>query len=160
VGGGDTAMESASFLTSFTDKITVVQRGPALTACPSMQERVIHNPNIKLIFNATVTEIHGAQGKVTGATITDQQTQEKRQFSAQGVFIAIGLTPNTKIFKNQLAMNEYGYLMLTHFTETSVPGVFAAGDVSDFRYRQAITSAGTGCAAALDAERYLKEQKI
>ncbi len=160
VGGGDTAMESASFLTNFTDKITIVHILPALTASQAMQERVINNPKIKIIYNSTVTEIKGSDKKVTGVLITNQQTKETSQLNAGGVFIAIGLTPNTYLFKNQLEMNDYGYLLLKSHTATSVPGVFAAGDVADSRYRQAITAAGTGCAATLDAERYLKEQGL
>ncbi len=160
VGGGDSAMESASFMTNFTDKITIVHILPKLTACPSMQERVIHNPTIKIIYNSTVTAIKGTQGKVSSVKITNQQTGEHTELPAQGVFIAIGLKPNTDLFKNQLAMNHYGYITIECHTRTSVPGVFAAGDVADDRYRQAITSAGSGCAATLDAERYLKQNNL
>ncbi len=160
VGGGDTAMESASFLTNFTDKITIVHILPELTASQAMQERVINNPKINIIYNSTVTAIQGDGKKVTGVTITNQQTKKTSDLPTGGVFIAIGLTPNTHLFKDQLAMNDYGYLLLKDHTATSVPGVFAAGDVADSRYRQAITAAGTGCAATLDAERYLKEQGL
>lgn len=160
VGGGDTAMESASFMTNFTDKITIVHVLPQLTACPSMQERVIHNPKIKIIYTSTVTEIRGDQGRVSSVLITNQQTKEQTELPTQAVFLAIGLKPNTDIFKNQLEMNNYGHIALKGHTQTSVAGVFAAGDVADNKYRQAITSAGTGCAATLDAERYLKENNL
>lgn len=160
VGGGDTAMENASFLTNFTQKITIVHILSELTACPSMQERVIHNPNIKIIYDTTVTSINGVQGKVNSVTITNKKTGAQKELPAQGVFIAIGLTPNTALFKNQLEMNSAGYILPKNHTATSVPGVFVAGDVADSRYRQAITSAGTGCAATLDAERYLKENQL
>ncbi len=160
IGGGDTAMESASFLTNFTDKITLVHILSKLTASQAMQERVINNPKIKIIYNSTVTAIDGDGKSVTGVTITNQETKKTSSLSAGGVFIAIGLTPNTHLFKNQLEMNDYGYITLKGHTATSVPGVFAAGDVADSRYRQAITAAGTGCAATLDAERYLKEHGL
>lgn len=161
VGGGDSAMEVASFLTNYTHKITIIHILPQLTACASMQHRIIHNPNIKIIYSSTVTAINGENGKVTSVTITHQKTGEKTELPTQGVFLAIGLSPNTELFKNQLKMNKYGYLELEPgSTQTSFPGVFAAGDVADYKYRQAITSAGTGCAAALDAERYLKEHKL
>lgn len=160
IGGGDTAMESASFLTNFTDKITLVHILPQLTACPSMQERVLNNPKITILYNNTVTAIQGEQGKVHSVTIKDQKTGTTRELPAQGVFLAIGLKPNTALFKDQLELNHYGYIVLKSLTQTSIPGVFAAGDVADDKYRQAITSAGTGCAASLDAERFLKENHI
>jgi thioredoxin reductase (NADPH) len=157
IGGGDTAMENASFLTNFTDKITIVHILDELTASQAMKERVLNNPKIQIIYNSTVTAIEGNGKMVTGVTITNQQSKEISDLAVDGVFLAIGLTPNTQLFKDQLAMNNYGYLLLKEHTSTSVSGVFAAGDVADSRYRQAITAAGTGCAASLDAERYLKE---
>ena len=160
VGGGDTAMESASFLTNFTDKITLVHILPQLTASKAMQERVINNPKITIIYSSTVTAIEGNGKSVTSVSITNQETNKSSQLPAEGVFIAIGLTPNTHLFKNQLELSDYGYIVLNGNTSTSIPGVFAAGDVADSRYRQAITAAGTGCAASLDAERYLKEQGL
>lgn len=160
VGGGDTAMESASFLTNYTKKITIIHILDELTACPSMQERVINNPSIKIIYNSTVTAIHGSEGRVNGVTIANRKSGEQKTLPADGVFVAIGLNPNTALFKNQLEMNPAGYIIVKNHTYTSVPGVFVAGDVADMRYRQAITSAGTGCAATLDAERFLKENPL
>jgi len=156
VGGGDTAMEDASFLKKFTDKITIVQIGDKLTASYAMQQRVINDPAITIMYTSTVTQIHGNNDHVTGVTITNKKTNETTTMDIDGIFVAIGLKPSTAIFKNQLAMNEYGYLQVTNNTESSVEGVFIAGDVADYRYRQAITAAGGGCMAALDVERYLK----
>lgn len=156
VGGGDTAMEDASFMKKFTKNITIVQISDALTASHAMQQRVINDPDINIIYNATVTQIHGDGQRVTGATITNQKTNETTKLDVDGVFIAIGLKPNTAVFEGQLAMGKWGYLDIKNHTRTSVEGVFAAGDVSDYRYKQAVTSAGSGCMAALDAERYLK----
>ncbi|HRN77960.1 MAG TPA: thioredoxin-disulfide reductase [Candidatus Dependentiae bacterium] len=156
VGGGDTAMEDASFMKKFTKNITIVQISDALTASHAMQQRVINDPDINIIYNATVTQIHGDGQHVTGATITNQKTNETTKLDVDGVFIAIGLKPNTAVFEGQLAMGKWGYLDIKNHTRTSVEGVFAAGDVSDYRYKQAVTSAGSGCMAALDAERYLK----
>lgn len=157
VGGGDTAMESASFLTNFTRSITIVHISDKLTASHAMQERVINNPHINIIYSSTVTAIEGNGKQVTQVTVTNQKTNERQTLEVNGVFIAIGLTPNTQLFKDQLEMTSYGYLVLKEHTQTSVKGVFAAGDVADSRYRQAIVAAGAGCAATLDAERYLKE---
>lgn len=157
IGGGDTAMEDASFMTNFTDQITLVHIGDALTASPAMQERVIDNPKINIIYNSTVTEIKGDGNHVTSVIMTNQKTNTQKELSVNAAFIAIGLSPNTGPFKGQLELQKNGYLIVKNTTLTSVPGVFCAGDVSDFRYRQAITSAGTGCMAALDAERYIKE---
>jgi thioredoxin reductase (NADPH) len=159
VGGGDTAMEDASFMTNFTDQITIVHIQDKLTASAAMQERVLNNPKIKIIYNSTVTEIKGDGNKVTGVVITDQKTSQKQERDFSAVFVAIGLNPNTELFKGQLELEKNGYLKLTNHTHTSVPGVFGAGDVSDYRYRQAITSAGAGCMAALDAEKYIKGHK-
>ncbi len=160
VGGGDSAMEAASFMTHFTDQITVIHILSQLTASATMQARIIDDPRIKIIYNSTVTGILGTAGKVSGAQVTNQNTGQQTELPASGVFVAIGLKPNTDIFKGQLEMNSYGYLKVQDYTHTSIPGVFAAGDVADERYRQAITSAGTGCAATLDAERYLKEHAL
>lgn len=160
VGGGDSAMENASFMTNFTNKITIVHISSKLSASYAMQQKILQNPEIKIIYDNTVTEILGNNSHVTSAVITNQKTGEKQTLEADGIFISIGLKPNTGIFDGQLELNNYGYIMLKNHTETSKPGIFAAGDVADYRYRQAITSAGTGCAAALDAERYLKEQSL
>lgn len=156
VGGGDTAMENASFMTNFTDKITIVHILPKLTASYAMQQRVINDPKISIIYNATVSEILG-ENHVEKVVITHQESKAHSLLQADAVFISIGLKPNTAIFKDQLELTDYGYIQLKEHTQTSVKGVFASGDVADSRYRQAITSAGSGCAAALDAERYLKE---
>lgn len=160
VGGGDTAMEDALFLSKFTKKVTIVHILDALTASHAMRERVLAQKHITIVYNSTVTEIRGNGAHVTGVTITNQKTHESTPLPAQGVFIAIGLVPRTELFKGQLELDSYGYVVLkspTTKTATSVPGVFAAGDIADFRYRQAITAAGAGCMAALDAERYLKD---
>jgi len=160
VGGGDSGMEGASFLTKFTDKITLLQNIGHLTASHTMQQRVLNNPKINILYNTTITEFKGNDKHVTEALIKNLKTGEEATLATDGVFLGIGLTPNTAPFKGQIELNKHGYVVLTRNTQTSVPGVFAAGDVHDHLYRQAITSAGTGCQAALDAERYLAQQKI
>lgn len=155
VGGGDTAMEDASFMTKFTNDITVVHILDELTASFAMKERVLKNPDIKIIYNSTLTEIKGDGKHVTGVTLKNQKTGQTEEIQADVVFIAIGLSPNTKPFAGQVELDNYGYVVRKNGTQTSVPGIFAAGDVADYVYRQAITSAGTGCMAAFDAERYL-----
>jgi thioredoxin reductase (NADPH) len=159
VGGGDTAMEDASFLSKFTTKITIIQLLDKLTASQLMQKRVLENPKIKIIYNNTVTSIHGDKSHITDITIFNQKTKEQQKLNIDGLFLAIGLKPNSDPFKNQLDLDKWGYIKLTNHTTTSVKGVFAAGDVTDPQYRQAITSAGSGCMAALDAERYLVTNK-
>lgn len=159
VGGGDTAMEDASFMAKFTDNITIVHILDKLTASAAMQKRVLDNPKINIIYNSTVTEIFGNDTGVTSATITNQQTNEQTKLETNAVFIAIGYVPNTSIFKNQLDLDDWGYLKVHDNTNTSVAGIFSAGDVADYRYRQAITSAGSGCMAALDAERWLSKHE-
>lgn len=160
VGGGDTAMEDASFMTNFTKEITIVHIHDKLTASAPMQERILNNPTTQIIYNSTVTAMEGDGSHVTHATITNKITGEASKLPFDAIFVAIGLTPNTALFKGQLELNSYGYIIQTQHTHTSVAGVFAAGDVADFRYRQAVTSAGSGCQAALDAEKYLKELGI
>lgn len=160
VGGGDTAMENASFMLNYTQDITIVQIEPELTASPAMQERIKNRPEITVYYNSTVTKIEGDGEKVKSATITNKKTHEDTSIGTAAVFISIGYNPNTGLFKDQLALNSYGYLKLTDHTKTSIPGVFGAGDVSDPRYRQAITAAGAGCMAALDAEKYLSELSV
>lgn len=160
VGGGDTAMEDASFMRRYTDQITIIQIEDTLTASAAMQERVINDPQITIIYNSTVSEIIGSQEGVEKVIVTNQKTGKEQEIIANAVFIAIGLSPNTKPFKGQLELEDNGYMIVKNHTKTSVPGVFAGGDVADYRYRQAVTSAGAGCMAALDAERYLKEQKL
>ena len=156
IGGGDTAMEDASFLKKFTNKITIVHILDKLTASHAMQQRVINDPDITIIYNSTVTEFHGNGNHVTGITITNQKTTEATKIDIDGVFIAIGLKPNTAPFRDHIECDEWGYIKVTDYVKTSVNGIFAAGDVHDYRYRQAITAAGAGCMASLDAERYLK----
>lgn len=160
VGGGDTAMENASFLTKFTSDITIIHILDKLTAAAAMQEKVIHDPNIKIIYNSTLSNIAGDSSHVTGATIINQKTKAETTIAADGIFVSIGLTPNTAIFKNQLELNSYGFLKVTDNTKTSIDGVFAAGDVFDSRYRQAVVAAGNGCKASLDAEDYLKKNSL
>jgi thioredoxin reductase (NADPH) len=155
VGGGDTAMEDASFMTKFTKDITIVQNLGALSASKPMQERVLNNPDIKIIYNSTISQIKSNGDHVTGTTITNLKTDAKTELEADGIFIAIGYNPNTGIFKDQINLDDYGYMQLDGQTKTNITGVFAAGDVHDWRYRQAITAAGAGCMAALDAEKYL-----
>lgn len=159
VGGGDTAMEDASFMTKFTNQITVVHILDELTASFAMKERVLKNPDIKIIYNSTLTEIRGNGSHVAGVTIKNQKTGQTVETETDVVFIAIGLSPNTKPFAGQIDLDNYGYIVRKKGTQTSVPGIFAAGDAADYVYRQAITSAGTGCMAAFDAERYLSELK-
>jgi thioredoxin reductase (NADPH) len=159
VGGGDTAMENASFLRKFTDNITILQISDRLTASAAMQERVIHDPSIKILYNSTVTSINGDGSHVTEAQIHNTKTQADSCLDAEGIFISIGIKPNTAPFKDHIALDSYGYIQVQPgSTQTSTPGVFAAGDVQDYRYRQAIVSAGSGCMAALDVERFLHTQ--
>jgi thioredoxin reductase (NADPH) len=159
VGGGDTAMEEANFLTKFANKVTVVHRRDELRASKIMQDRARNNPKIAWLLNAAIHEIHGEpKGHgVTGATLENTKNGERTQVKTDGVFMAIGHTPNTQLFSGQLDMDEFGYLVTKKSsTETNVAGVFASGDVQDRVYRQAITAAGTGCMAAIDAERFLE----
>jgi len=157
VGGGDTAMEDASFMTKFTDKITIVHILDKFTASPAMQERVLNNPKITILYNSTVTEFKGNGEHVTHVEVTNQKTQEKQVLQADGAFLAIGGRPGTQPFQGQISLNQWGYIDVTNNTRTSVEGVFAAGDAQDYRYKQAITSAGSGCMAALDVQNYLKD---
>lgn len=157
VGGGDTAMEDASFMTKFTEDITIVHILDKLTASPSMQKRVLDNPKIKLIYNHTISEIKGNGKHVTEIVISNQKTGESKTLTTDVVFLAIGQKPNTSLFKGQLELDHMGYIKQFSGTKTSIEGVFVAGDVADYQYRQAITSAGTGCMAALDAQRYLEK---
>jgi thioredoxin reductase (NADPH) len=155
VGGGDTAMEDASFMTKFTDKITIIQIEDKLTASHAMQQKVLNHPSIKIIYNSTVTEFKGDGTHVNEIIVTNKKTNQSEPMQVDGVFLAIGLRPSTEPFKGHIKLNKWGYIEVTDHTKTSVEGVFAAGDAQDYRYRQAITSAGSGCMAALDAERYL-----
>ncbi|MFA6066059.1 MAG: thioredoxin-disulfide reductase [Candidatus Babeliaceae bacterium] len=159
IGGGDTALEDASFMTNYTNDITIVHILDQLTGSHAMQQRVLNNPAIKIIYSSTVTGFEGDGNHVTHALITDKKTNTTNKHAFSAAFVAIGLQPNTGIFKDKLELDKYGYIIHKEHTQTSVSGVFAAGDVVDYRYRQAITSAGSGCMAALDAERYLKSQE-
>ena len=160
VGGGDTAMEEATFLTKFATKVTVVHRRDQLRASKIMQERAEKNPKISFIWNSVVDEVYGdaKAGGVTGVRLKNVLNGSTEDFKTDGLFIAIGHEPNSKLFVGQLELNPNGYILTHDGTKTNVPGVFACGDVQDFVYRQAITAAGTGCMAAIDAERFLENQ--
>ena len=160
VGGGDTAMEEATFLTKFATQVTVVHRRDQLRASKIMQERAEKNPKISFIWNSVVDEVYGDAkvGGVTGVRLKNVLNGSTEDFKTDGVFIAIGHEPNSKLFVGQLELNPNGYILTHDGSKTNVPGVFACGDVQDFVYRQAITAAGTGCMAAIDAERFLESQ--
>ncbi|HEX2421051.1 MAG TPA: thioredoxin-disulfide reductase [Acidimicrobiia bacterium] len=157
VGGGDSAMEEALFLTRFASKVTVVHRRHDFRASAIMAKRVLEHPKISVRWNSEVEEIHGERG-VEAVTLVDTVSGEKERFPTNGLFVAIGHIPNTAIFTDNLPLDDRGYLVLRGdgTTATDVPGVFAAGDVADSRYRQAVSAAGTGCMAALDAQHYLE----
>ena len=156
VGGGDSAMEEATFLTKFASKVTIVHRREEFRASKIMQDRALANPKIEVAWNATIDEIHG-EDAVTGVTLRDTVTGETREVATDGVFMAIGHTPNTSLFEGALDLDEDGYVLVAEpRTDTSVEGVFAAGDVTDTIYKQAVTAAGQGCKAAIDAERFLE----
>lgn len=155
IGGGDTALEEATFLSRFATSVTVVHRRDTLRASKAMQERAFADPKIKFVWDSEVAEIHG-ESKLSGLTLRDTRTGETSELPVTGLFIAIGHDPRTELFKGVLELDDEGYLKVeSPSTRTKIPGVFAAGDVVDHTYRQAITAAGTGCSAALDAERYL-----
>lgn len=163
VGGGDTAIEEATFLTKFASKVTIVHRRDALRASKIMQDKAVKNPKIAFVWDSVIEEILGKNenGKraVTGVRLKNVKTGARTDMKADGVFMGIGHQPNTSLFKGQLEMDDVGYLVLRdRSTRTNVPGVFAAGDVADSVYRQAVTAAGSGCAAAIDAERWLESQ--
>jgi thioredoxin reductase (NADPH) len=157
VGGGDTAMEEALFLTNFAASVTIIHRRDQLRASKVMQKRAMDNPKIKFLWNTKVVGIDG-DAKLTGLQLEDTVTGAKSQRDIDGLFIAIGHVPSSELFVDQLDLHPNGYVVTTGAV-TSVPGVFAAGDLQDSRYRQAITSAGTGCMAALDAQRFLEENE-
>lgn len=155
VGGGDTALEEAIFLTRYANHVTLIHRRDSLRASKIMQDRAFKNPKISFIWNADVTEVLG-EDEVTGLRLRDVKTGEEGIVPVQGLFLAIGHKPNTDLFKGVIEMDRAGYIVPIEHTMTNIPGVFAAGDVTDHRYRQAVTAAGDGCRAAIDLERWLE----
>lgn len=155
VGGGDSALEEGLFLTRFAKSVTIIHRRDELRAGAILQNRAFNHPKISFIWDTVVTEIHGDQG-VNGVTLQNVKTKETKFYPTQGVFIFIGHTPNTELFKGQLELDDEGYIVINKYMETSVEGVFAAGEVADPTFRQVITSAGMGAAAAIQATRYLE----
>lgn len=160
VGGGDTALEEANYLARMASKVTIVHRRDTLRASQIMQKRAFENPKIAFVWDSAIKQIHDPEaGKVTGVTLVNLKTDETTFYPTDGVFIAIGHTPNTKLFEGKLTMDPQGYILTTPGRPlTNIPGVFAAGDVQDTIYKQAITAAGSGCQAAMDAERFLEEE--
>ncbi|GAA2018086.1 thioredoxin-disulfide reductase [Nocardioides kribbensis] len=157
VGGGDSAVEEATFLTRFASKVSLIVRRDELRASKIMQERAFADPKLEIVWNSAVKEIHGAD-KLESLTLEDTTTGETRALEATGLFIAIGHDPRSELLTGQVDLDDEGYVLVEHpSTATNIPGVFACGDLVDHHYRQAITAAGTGCAAALDAERYVAE---
>lgn len=157
VGGGDTALDEALFLSRIAKSVTVIHRRDKLRASKVLQRRAYGNEKISFIWNHVVDEILG-ESRVEGVLLRNVKTGEKRRVECQGVFVAIGYQPNTALFKDEIRLDRWGYIKLRKWSETNVKGVFAAGDVSDSRYRQAVTAAGMGCKAAIDAIKYLEEQ--
>jgi thioredoxin reductase (NADPH) len=157
IGGGDSAMEEATFLTKFASHVTIIHRRDKLRASKIMQDKAMNNEKISFRWNSAVEEMLG-ETVVAGLRLRDSVTNDTATLDCKGVFVAIGHTPNTHIFRGQIEMDTNGYIRTSHGTATSVPGVFAAGDVQDPHYRQAITAAGTGCMAAMDAERFFEAE--
>ena len=156
VGGGDSAMEEAIYLTRHASKVTVIHRRDSLRASKIMQDKAFANPKIAFLWDSEIAEVNDvARGEVTGITVRNLKTGALSDVALEGVFIAIGHTPNTKLFTGQIELDENGYVRTHSGSRTNIPGVFAAGDVQDHHYRQAITAAGSGCMAAMDAERFL-----
>ena len=156
VGGGDSALEEGSFLTRYATKVTVVHRRDELRASPILQKRAMDNPKVSFVWDTVVDAIEG-EDSVTRVQLENMKTGERSQFDTDGVFIFVGHTPNTELFQGKLDLDEAGYVVVNKYMETSVPGVFAAGEVADPHFRQVITSAGMGAAAAIQATRYLEE---
>jgi thioredoxin reductase (NADPH) len=164
VGGGDTAAEDATYLANMCRKVYLIHRRDELRASKAMQKRVLNTPNIEVLWNHEVKEVVGTEQGFTkaldGAVLFNNKTGEEKRIDIEGFFVAIGHKPNTELFKGKLDMDETGYLVTkSDSTATNVPGIFACGDVQDKHYRQAITAAGTGCMAAIEAERFLGEQE-
>jgi len=160
VGGGDSAMEEALFLTKFAQKVYIIHRREIFRASQIMLNRAKSNPKIEFILNTEINKINNPdENKVTSAILFNKKTSETTELNTDAVFIAIGHIPNTQIFKNYLDLNENGYILTNEGTKTNIPGVFACGDVQDWEYRQAVTAAGSGCMAAIDTERYLSNLK-
>jgi thioredoxin reductase (NADPH) len=157
VGGGDTAMEEATFLTKFASSVQVIHRRGELRASAALKKEALSNPKISFVWDSAVTEVLG-DGRVRGVRLRNVRTDREQELDVDGLFVAIGYDPNTDVFRGELELDEKGYIRVKNETETSVPGVFAAGDVHDFRYRQAITAAADGCKALLDAERFVKQK--
>jgi thioredoxin reductase (NADPH) len=156
VGGGDTAMEDATFITKFAKKVYVIHRKDSLRASKPMQDRAFNNPKIEFLWDTTVTEIHSNESGVNGITVENLKTGEKQKRDTDGLFYAIGHQPNTPFLKGQITLDDHGFIKTHNGPETNIPGVFACGDVQDSYYRQAITAAGSGCQAAMKAERFLE----
>ncbi len=159
VGGGDSAMEEALFLTKFASKVTIIHRKSEFRASKIMQDKVFKHPKINVMWNKAIVQVLGDGNEVTSVKLKDTVTNEESDFKTSGVFLAIGHIPNTKIFEGQLTLDELGYIVSDRFTNTNIEGVFAAGDVQDKRYRQAITAAGSGCQAAIEVERFLESKE-
>ena len=161
IGGGDTAMEDALYLTRFCEKVTVIHRRDELRASQIMGDRAKSNPKITFLWDSVVTDVFDAEkGEVEAVKVRNVKTGEETLYKTNGVFVAIGHKPNTEVFGDQLDLSEKGYLLVHDGSKTNVEGVFAAGDVHDEHYRQAITAAGSGCSASMDCERYLEEKGL
>ena len=158
VGGGDSAMEEATFLTKFADKVTVIHRRDTLRASKIMQKKAFDNPKIEFMWDSAITEVLEKDDKVSGVEVENLKSNEKSTLALSGLFVAIGHIPNTQLFEGKLDLHENGYIKTHDAVKTSVEGIFACGDVQDFTYRQAVTAAGSGCMAAMDAERWLENQ--
>jgi thioredoxin reductase (NADPH) len=157
VGGGDTAMEEATFLAKFATSVQVIHRRSELRASAALQKEAFSNPKISFVWDSEVEEVVG-EGRVRGVRVRNLKTRKESELQVDGLFVAIGYDPNTDIFRGQVALDPKGYVAVRNGTESSVPGVFVAGDVHDFRYRQAITAAADGCKALLDAEKFIKQK--
>jgi thioredoxin reductase (NADPH) len=157
VGGGDTAMEEATFLTKFASSVQVIHRRDELRASAALKKEAFANPKISFVWDSAITDVLG-DGKVRGAKVKNLKTGAEGELELDGLFVAIGYDPNTEIFRGQVELDPKGYIAVRNGTESSVPGVFVAGDVHDFRYRQAITAAADGCKALLDAEKFVKQK--